>query len=317
MKKALILIFIIIVLIISLVFSQRNTNESISKEQSNTVVTTIYPLYYITNAIAGSYIDVKRLIKPGSDLHSFSPTPEDMVTLMNSNLLITLGESMEPWINRIVTATNMNTLTVTDQLDIICLTAEHHHEVGDHHAHKPKSHNKGLDPHVWLNFENASRITEVIRKKLSQLFPKYSSQFQANASALQLKFKKLHQLYKGSLKLCKKDTILVAHDAFAYMEKEYGLHTESIIGVFAHSRPNASKIVKLRNIIKEKNLTYLFYDPLIFNKSASQLAKDMNLTLLPLYTLGNISLDDEKRGEDMMTLINLNFAQLKKGLECP
>jgi len=308
-----------VVTIVSLSFLKKDNAQLENRAECKTVVTTIYPLYYITKEIAGGYLDVKRLIKPGSDLHSFSPTPEDMVTLVNSKLLITLGENMEPWIARIVTATNMNTLIVTESLNTLCISDEHSHDRHVSHeepTHDHSSHIKGLDPHVWLDFENSSMMTKIISQKLSQLFPQYKKQFSENALELQAKFKKIHQLYAGSLNLCKKDTILVSHDAFSYMEKAYGFHTESITGVLAHSRPNASKIVKLQKMIQEKNLQYLFYDPLITNKSAVQLAKDMNLTLLPLNTLGNISLEDEHKGEDMLTLINANYLQLKKGLEC-
>jgi hypothetical protein len=42
----------------------------------------------------------------------------------------------------------------------------------------------------------------------------------------------------------------------------------------------------------------------------------MKLTLLPLYPLGNISIDDEKRGEDIFKLLSKNLTSLQRGLEC-
>ncbi len=89
------------------------------------------------------------------------------------------------------------------------------------------------------------------------------------------------------------------------------------MGVFAHSRPDASKIAKLSDMIKEKGLKYLFTDPIESSKSAFQLATDMHLDLEPLHTLGNISLADERNGEDMIKLFYLNLKQFRKGLECP
>ncbi len=314
MKKAVWLITIVSSLLLLVLFFQKSTErETVAQEQiqKHTVVTTIYPLYYLTKNIAGGQIKVNRLIKPGNEIHSFSPTPAEMVALDKSDLLITLGKDLEPWTQKLSAATSVKVLSLEDGLSLIH-TGEDHHDK----QQKGKHHHGGINPHVWLDFDNDIKMIKMIRDTLTELYPKYSVKFLENSSLLIEKFEKLKKVYSQGLKKCDKQILLVGHDAFGYMEKRYGFKTESIMGVFAHSRPNAAKIVALSDLIKSEKLHYLFSDPIESSKSASQLANDMNLTLEPLYTLGNISLKDEKNGEDMITLLHLDLVQFRKGLEC-
>ena len=295
MKKALFLILALSITIILALLWQKNSSNKI--EESRGVVTTIYPLYFITKEIAKDEIKVERLIKAGSEIHSFSPTPKDMVLLSKSTLLISLGSLLEPWVDKLSISTNVDMLSVSDDLDLI------------HH----KEH---IDPHLWLDFNNDIKIIEKIEKKLSTIYPSLKEIFAKNASALKDRFMKLDKRYKDGLKECKRDTILVTHNAFGYMQKVYKFNSKSIMGIFAHSRPNASKIAMLSDEIKSKSIKVLFFDPMSSNKSATQLATDMSLSLLPLYPVGNISIDDQNSGEDMFSLLEKDLLSLQRGLEC-
>ena len=302
MKKAILLI-ISILLITLLVISLQKSDKGNHKE---VVITTIYPLYYITKEIAKEHIEVRQLIKVGNQIHSFSPTPKDMVELDRGSLFITLGERLEPWSKKIAEATTVDVLSLDTTLDLIERSSHH-----DEHKH-----NSGIDPHVWLDFDNNINMAEAIKNRLTKIYPQYSKSFKKSTIELQERFRTLKREYEDGLKSCQKDTILVAHDAFGYMQRAYGFESQSIMGIFAHSKPNAKKIAKLTRIIDSRGISILFYDPLVSTKSATQLANDRDLELLPLYTLGNISLKNRDKKEDMISLLRHNLTQLQKALQC-
>ena len=52
------------------------------------IVTTIFPEYDITRAIAKDKVDLELMIKPGVDVHSFTPTPQDIKTVQNSYIFV-------------------------------------------------------------------------------------------------------------------------------------------------------------------------------------------------------------------------------------
>ncbi len=302
MKKAILLIISTLLIVLLIIFLQKSNQKM--DNQKEMVITTIYPLYYITNEIAKEHIVVRQLIKAGNQIHSFSPTPKDMVELDRGKLFITLGERLEPWSAKIAKATTVEVLSLDTTLHLI------KHEA---HGHK---HNMGIDPHIWLDFDNDIEMTRVIGERLIELYPQYKDKFQRNILTLQKRFEELKKLYRDGLSECKKDTILVAHDAFGYMERSYGFESQSIMGIFANSKPNANKLAKLTKIIEQKELNILLVDPLVSTKSATQLAKDRGLELEYLYTIGNISLKNKNEGRDMMILLKANLSTLKKALQC-
>ena len=50
------------------------------------VITTIFPQYDFVRQIAGGQADVRMLLKPGEEIHSYEPTPQDIRDIQNCDL---------------------------------------------------------------------------------------------------------------------------------------------------------------------------------------------------------------------------------------
>ena len=81
------------------------------------VVTTIFPEYDITRAIAKDKIDLELLIKPGVDVHSFSPTPQDIKTVESSNVFIYGGTDHDTWVETLTKSIDMKDKKVVKLVD--------------------------------------------------------------------------------------------------------------------------------------------------------------------------------------------------------
>ena len=68
------------------------------------VVTTLFPYYDFTRQIAGDHIELTMVVPAGMDSHSFEPTPADMITIQNADVLICNGGAMEHWLERVLSA---------------------------------------------------------------------------------------------------------------------------------------------------------------------------------------------------------------------
>ena len=55
------------------------------------VVTTIFPPYDFVREIAGDHVELKMLLKPGEESHSYEPTPQDMIAIQKSDVFIYTG----------------------------------------------------------------------------------------------------------------------------------------------------------------------------------------------------------------------------------
>lgn len=66
------------------------------------VVTTIFPQYDFARQIAGDCADVTMLLKPGEEVHSYEPTPQDIKLIQNSDLFIYTGGENDVWVENIL-----------------------------------------------------------------------------------------------------------------------------------------------------------------------------------------------------------------------
>ena len=78
-------------------------STSDAEEQSRLqVVTTFFPQYDFARQITGDSADVTMLLKPGEEVHSYEPTPQDIKTIQNSDLFIYVGGENDVWVENIL-----------------------------------------------------------------------------------------------------------------------------------------------------------------------------------------------------------------------
>ena len=68
------------------------------------VVTTIFPPYDFAGHIAGGCADVHMLLKPGEEVHSYEPTPQDIRMIQNCDLFIYTGGENDVWVENILSS---------------------------------------------------------------------------------------------------------------------------------------------------------------------------------------------------------------------
>ena len=64
--------------------TDRQTGAAEKTDEKLSVVTTIFPQYDFVREIAGEEVELKMLLKPGEETHSYEPTPQDMIAIENS-----------------------------------------------------------------------------------------------------------------------------------------------------------------------------------------------------------------------------------------
>ena len=62
------------------------------------IVTTVFPGYDFTRQIVGESATVTLLLPPGSESHSFEPTPQDIITIQNCDVFVYVGGESDSWI---------------------------------------------------------------------------------------------------------------------------------------------------------------------------------------------------------------------------
>lgn len=131
------------------------------------VVTTLFPYYDFVRQIAGDQVELIMVIPAGMDSHSFEPTPADMLTIQNANVLISNGGEMEQWLAQVLDAVDTSRTTVVSMMDYVDVLEEEHVEGMEDAAHDGHVHRAAGDyayddagNHVHVDEEDHVHVDE-------------------------------------------------------------------------------------------------------------------------------------------------------------
>ncbi|GFP19171.1 zinc transport system substrate-binding protein [Candidatus Hakubella thermalkaliphila] len=277
------------------------------------VATTVYPLAEFVKAVGKERVEVSSLIPPGTEPHEFTPTPQDRVTIEQSQLFVFVGAGFEPWADRILPDLKMATVQASTGLSLLPAIVGHEHE----HGHEDEANEEHLfDPHILADPVLVQEIVNNITQKLSEIDPANTSFYQNNATSYKRKLIDLDNRFKAGLASCQRRDFITSHAAFAYLAKRYNLTQIPIAGIFEED-PSPAKLAEIVELIKEKNINYIFMERLIGNpKLTETIAKETGAKTLVLNPPEDITTEDIENGRDYFSLMTENLENLRLALEC-
>lgn len=146
---------VVFIVTISMILGMAGCGKTTEKEDNYRlkIVASLFPYYDMARAVIGDVkgIDLKMIVTPGQDSHSFEPTPSDVIQMENADVLIYSGGSLETWIDTLLDSLNNKNkiqMKMMDYVDVLneeivegmdTRFEEHDHE---EHSHKEDNHNK-------------------------------------------------------------------------------------------------------------------------------------------------------------------------------
>jgi ABC-type Zn uptake system ZnuABC Zn-binding protein ZnuA len=97
------------------------------------VMTTLFPQYDIARAIGGDLVDVRLLLTPGTDAHTFEPTPLTVAQILEADLFLFTGNQMESWVSSFITSQARESLRLVDLSRNVTLIDHTDHLHDDNH----------------------------------------------------------------------------------------------------------------------------------------------------------------------------------------
>jgi zinc transport system substrate-binding protein len=315
MKRLLIGLTLISLCAAQLACQKQQAQAPGTSQQKLTVVTTLFPLYDFVKAVAGDKAEVKLLLPPGVEPHSFEPKPEDMVRFSKADLVVYTNEYMEPWAVKMLRTIATKPVVVDASKGVLLLkagpeeAAEQAHE-GEHHG--------AMDPHIWLDFTNAQIMVQNIADGLIAKDPANKDFYSTNARAYQEQLRKLDEDYKSGLSNCGTRVFLHGgHFAFGYLARRYRLSYHSAQAINPDSEPTPAKIAELIREMRSNGLKYVYCEELLSPATAEMIARETGATVLLLNGAHNISKEDFDKKVSFISLMRQNLVNLRKGLQCP
>jgi zinc/manganese transport system substrate-binding protein len=232
------------------------------------VVTTFSILADLVRQVGGEHVVVNTLVDWDEDAHVYNPTPSDVKFLAKADVLVVNGLGFEGWLDRLILSSKFNgqLVTATTGINVIKLKGFGGHGHDGHHGHEEDNHDdhgmddQGVDPHAWHSLFAVKVYVQNILSALIKLDNSHQSYYQENATQY---IDKLNDLAAETARNLAKlnevqRNIVLPHNAFAYLARDYDLHVYSLKGVNSESEASAAQIAQVIRKIKTENIRAVF-----------------------------------------------------------
>ncbi|MFC7322855.1 metal ABC transporter solute-binding protein, Zn/Mn family [Halobacillus campisalis] len=144
------LLILIIFLVLGACSEQTSEESSSDNEEKLKINTTVYPLQFFTQQIAGDAAEVNTILPPGTDAHSYEPTTKEMVEMAEADAFIYNGAGLETYAEKIadsIDSEDVKILEAANGIDLEGSGHSHDHEKEGHseeesHDHEEEGHSE-------------------------------------------------------------------------------------------------------------------------------------------------------------------------------
>ncbi|MFO3796050.1 MAG: metal ABC transporter substrate-binding protein [Anaerolineales bacterium] len=245
----------------------------------------------VVRQVGGEFVEVTTLLPPGTDAHSYTSRPEDVVMLSKARLVFANGAGLEEFLapllenagakERLVEVSNKIPLLEFEMKD----EHEEQHEQHDHAA--GGEHKHAFDPHTWFSPKNVILWVDTIAEALSQADPAHRATYQKNAEAYKAQLQELDAWIADQVAQIPPQNrkLVTDHRIFGYFARDYGFEQiGAIIPSFStEASPSAQELATLEDAIRAYGVKAIFVEEIGNQQLAEQVSRDTGVRLVALY----------------------------------
>src|SRR5215210_3620282 len=254
------------------------------------VVTSFYPLQFVTERIASDAVAVRNLTKPGAEPHDLELTPHDVAELADADLVVYLS-GFQPAVDTAVAEQASTSYDVAGAAKL--------------HAN---------DPHFWLDPIRLADVAGALADRLAKLSPAHGDDFRRNARILRNDLVALDTDFSAGLANCASTDLVTSHAAFGYLAERYGLTQRGITGLHPEDEPSPGALAGIADFVRARHVQTIYSEPLVSPAVAKTLARETGARAAVLDPIEG--LDDASAGADYIAVMRANLATLREGQPC-
>jgi zinc transport system substrate-binding protein len=257
-----------------------------------------YPLQYVAERVAGSQADVEVLTQPGGEPHDATLSVRETALVAEADVVVVAGGVQPAVDDAVASAAEDGTVVDTS---------------GPGFETKNAPQIRPDDPHFWLDPLLMADLGDAVAEALADTDPQHADAYRDHAADLRRDLQRLDQAYADGLADCARNTVVVSHDAFGYLDR-YGLTFAPIAGLSPGAEPTPADLSRLQDLIRAEGITTVFSERLVSPRAAETLAEDVGVETAVLDPVEGLT--DETRDENYLSLMRANLAALEKANGC-
>ena len=193
------------------------SSPAIAAESKKTViVASTTQIADFARQVAGDQAEVKSILAPGADPHTYNVTPNDVQMVLGADLCIENGLHLEGknWMATLAKDAKKTLITATNGIQALTIS---------------QGGQAIPDPHAWFSPKNAAVYVNNITRGIIALDPANKALYQARARLFLQQLRVLDAWIREQINAIEpgKRILVTTHDAFNYFCREYRLNEKN------------------------------------------------------------------------------------------
>ena len=276
--------------------------EAVEGDGKPIIVTTIFPYYDFAKNVCGDAAEIVLLVPPGSDSHSYEPTPKDIQKVNACALFVYTGGEEDGAFAQLLESADAEVASLK-LIDSVEPLKEQLVEGMEGEA------DGGYDPHIWTSPKNAGLICKAIHDAAKTIVPDLDdSLYEAYAAQLD----ELDADFAAYFAEHKEPLIFGDRFPFRYFTAEYSVeYYAAFPGCADYTEPSAKTIKTLIEKARENGVKTIYYAEGADTSAAEGIAAEIGGKTALLHSCHRVTQAETDAGKGYLDFMLENLETLK------
>lgn len=227
------------------------------------VLTSFTIIADMAREVAGDAAVVESLIKPGSEVHGYEPTPKDLVKAQKADLILWNGMNLESWFEKFFSRLeDVPRVLVSEGIEPM--------PIGE------GPYTGKANPHAWMSPQAALIYVRNICDAMVQMDPANEAIYRANAAAYSEKIQALDAPVRERLAIipAEQRVLVTSEGAFSYLCKAYDLTPVSLWPINADAQGTPQQVRAVIDLVSARKVPVVFSESTVSDKPIKQVAQE-------------------------------------------
>lgn len=231
------------------------------------VLTTFTVLADMAANVAGDHLRVESITKAGAEIHGYEPTPGDLRTAEQADLILDNGLGLEAWFEKFVERIPAPHAVVSANVDPI-------HIRDDAYAGK-------ANPHAWMSPVVAETYVENIADAFVSLDPANTEDYRANADTYIGQLREVGAQLEADLAAlpARQRALVTCEGAFSYLARDFDLQEAYLWPVNAEQEGTPKQVVRTIDFVRRNDVPAVFCESTVSDKAQRRVSEDTGARL--------------------------------------
>lgn len=229
-------------------------------------VTTFTIIADMARNVAGDAVEVVSITKPGAEIHNYQPTPGDLISAQDADLILWNGLNLEQWFEQFLSNLgDVPSVVVTEGIEPMGIGE------GPYQG-KP-------NPHAWMSPSDALIYVDNIRKAFVAADPANEAVYNANAAAYSAQITATVEPIRMALDAIPEESrwLATSEGAFSYLARDFGLKELYLWPINADQQGTPQQVRHVIDEVRAKAVPAIFSESTISSKPAEQVARETGI----------------------------------------